>query len=75
MNSVKKPGSMLGWGLILTLAINLIIWVPGAKAAGPMEDVKSLIADVKTILRTQRKSLSVSTSSKSSPPNTWTSTK
>lgn len=49
---VKKPGSMLGWGLILTLAVNLIIWVPAARAASPMEDVKSLITEVQTILQT-----------------------
>ena len=43
----------MGWGLILALAINLIIWVPGANAAAPMEDVKSLITEVQTILQTQ----------------------
>ena len=49
---VKKPGSMLGWGLILALAANLIIAVTAARAAGPMEDVQSLITEVQTILKT-----------------------
>jgi phospholipid transport system substrate-binding protein len=49
---LKKPGSMLGWGLILTLTANLIIGVSAAKAAGPLEDVKSLISEVQTILKT-----------------------
>jgi phospholipid transport system substrate-binding protein len=48
----KKPGSLLGWGLILALAINLTMWVPGARAAGPMEGVKGLIEQVQTILQT-----------------------
>ncbi len=50
---VKKPGSILGWGVTLTLAITLIIWVPEAKtAASPQEDVKGLISEVQTILQT-----------------------
>jgi phospholipid transport system substrate-binding protein len=49
---VKKPGSMLGWGLILVLAVNLTLWIPAARAAGPLENVKSLIAEVQTILKT-----------------------
>jgi phospholipid transport system substrate-binding protein len=50
---VKRTGGMLGWGLILALAVNLIMWTPGAKAAGPMEDVKSLITEVQTILQSK----------------------
>ncbi len=48
---VKKPGSMLRWGLILALAVNLTMWIPAARAAGPLEDVKSLITQVQTILQ------------------------
>ena len=50
---MRKPGSALGWGLILTLAVNLIIWVPAVRAGGPLEDVKSLIEEVQTILKTK----------------------
>lgn len=53
MKAAKKPGGVWGWGLILTLAVNLIILVPGARAAGPMEDVKGLIEEVQTILKTK----------------------
>ncbi len=49
---VTKPGSMLGWGLILALAANLIIGASAAQAAGALEDVKSLITEVQTILQT-----------------------
>ncbi len=48
---IKKPGSMLGWGFILTLAVNLIIWAPAAQAGGPLDDVKSLITEVQTVLQ------------------------
>ena len=34
MESTKKSGSIWGWGLILALAVNLIIWVPRAKSRG-----------------------------------------
>ena len=50
---MRKPGNALGWGLILTLAVNLIIWVPAVRAGGPLEDVKSLIEEVQTILKTK----------------------
>ena len=40
------------WGLILALAINLIMWLPAAKAAAPMEDIKSLVSEIQTILQT-----------------------
>jgi len=50
---VKKPGSMLGWGLILALAVNLTMWVPGARAVSPTEDVKRLVDEVQTILQTK----------------------
>jgi phospholipid transport system substrate-binding protein len=49
---VKKLGSMLGWGLILALAINLTVWIPAARAASPLEAVKGLITEVQTILQT-----------------------
>jgi len=51
MESAKKSGSLWGWGLILALAVNLIIWVPLARAEGPMEGVKGLIEEVQTILK------------------------
>ena len=51
MESAKKSGSILGWGLILGLAVNLLIWVPTARADGPMEGVKGLIEEVQTILK------------------------
>jgi phospholipid transport system substrate-binding protein len=52
MESTKKSGSISGWGLILALAVNLLIWAPLARAEGPMEGVKSLIEEVQTILKT-----------------------
>ncbi len=48
---VKKPGSMLGWGLVLALAANLVLGVSYASAAAPMDDVKGLINEVQTILQ------------------------
>lgn len=51
MTADKKSGSLWGWGLILSLAVNLIIWVPMAQAEGPMEGVKGLIEEVQTILK------------------------
>ena len=51
MKSDKKSGSIWGWGLILALAVNLLIWVPMARAEGPMEGVKGLIEEVQTILK------------------------
>ncbi len=53
MESTKKSGSIWGWGLILALAVNLLIWVPRARAEGPMEGVKGLIEEVQTILKTK----------------------
>ncbi len=50
---VKRTGDILGWGLILALAVNLSIAVPGARAGAPMEDVKTLITEVQNILHTQ----------------------
>ncbi len=50
---VNQPGGMLGGGLILALAVNLIVGVAAAKAAGPLEDVKGLIEEVQTILKTK----------------------
>ncbi len=49
---VQKPGILLGWGLILALAANLSLGAAVAKAAAPMEDVKSLITEVQSILKT-----------------------
>ena len=52
MMKVRKPISMLGRGLILALTVYLTMWVPGAKAASSMDEVKSLIDQVQTILQT-----------------------
>ncbi|MCX5893750.1 MAG: ABC transporter substrate-binding protein [Deltaproteobacteria bacterium] len=43
---------MLGRGLILALTVYLTMWIPAARAAGPLEDVKGLITEVQTILQT-----------------------
>ncbi|MCX5888243.1 MAG: ABC transporter substrate-binding protein [Deltaproteobacteria bacterium] len=51
MKSDKKSGSLWGWGLILALAVNLLIWAPLARAEGPLEDVKGLLEEVQTILK------------------------
>jgi phospholipid transport system substrate-binding protein len=53
MKEAQRPGGVWGWGLIMALAVNLIILVPGARAGGPMEDVKSLIEEIQTILKTK----------------------
>ena len=53
MKADKKSGSIWGWGLILALAVNLLIWVPRARAEGPMDGVKGLIEEVQTILKTK----------------------
>ncbi len=46
----KRFGGVLVSGLILGL-VNLLIWVPLARAEGPMEGVKSLIEEVQAILK------------------------
>jgi len=51
MKPDKKSGGIWGWSLILALAVNLLIWVPMARAEGPMEGVKGLIEEVQTILK------------------------
>ncbi len=53
MKADKKSGGIWGWGLVLALAVNLLIWVPMARAEGPMEGVKGLIEEVQTILKTK----------------------
>ena len=52
MMKVSIPGSRLGLGLILALTVYLTMWVLGAKAASSMDEVKSLIDQVQTILKT-----------------------
>ena len=52
MMKVSIPGSRLGLGLILALTVYLTMWVPGVKAASSMDEVKSLIDQVQTILKT-----------------------
>ena len=49
---LRKPGSIPGRGLILALTVYLTMWVPGAQAAGPMDEVKGLIDQVQTIMQT-----------------------
>ena len=76
MESAKKSGSILGWGLILGLAVNLLIWVPTARADGPMEGVKGLIEEVQTILKNnpqkaQRVDLVEKATAKRSLESTW----
>ncbi len=52
--NVKRTGNVLCWGLVMALAINLIMWTPGVKAAAdPMGGIKSLITEVQTILQTK----------------------
>ena len=53
MPGLSKPKRVLLHGLILALAFHLTMWVPGAQAAGPMDDVKGLIQEVQTILQTK----------------------
>jgi phospholipid transport system substrate-binding protein len=53
---IKRLGVLSGWSFILALAVNLIIWVPQGKSAGPAEDVKSLIEQVQTILQSRPES-------------------
>lgn len=50
---LSQPRRVLLPGLILALAFYLTIWVPGAQAAGPMDDVKGLIQEVQTIVLTK----------------------
>ena len=52
MIQARKPISMLGLGLILALTVNLAMWIPMAKAANSMDEVKSLFDQVRTILQT-----------------------
>jgi phospholipid transport system substrate-binding protein len=47
-----KPSGRLGSGLILALAVNLALWLPAANAAAPMENIKSLVNEIQTILQT-----------------------
>ncbi len=51
--NIKQSGGMLGLGLILALSVNLIFWVPAVRAGGPQEEVKGLIEEVQTILKTK----------------------
>lgn len=51
MKPDNQSGSIWGWGLILALAVNLLIWAPEARAEGPMAGVKGLIEEVQTILK------------------------
>ena len=53
MQGLSKPKRALMRGLILALAFHLTMWVSGAQAAGPMDDVKGLIQEVQTILQTK----------------------
>ena len=48
---LSKPMRALRRGLILALALQLTMWVSGAQAAGPMDDVKGLIQEIQTILQ------------------------
>jgi phospholipid transport system substrate-binding protein len=52
MNALSKPKRVLFHGLILALAVNLTMCLPGAWAADPMEGIKSLIEEVQTVCKT-----------------------
>lgn len=51
MRALSKPRKVLFHGLILALTVQLSFWAPGAWAATPTEDIKSLINEVQTILQ------------------------
>ncbi len=51
METLKKATGVWWQILILCLMI-LVLWAPGAQAAGPLEDVKGLIEEVQAILQT-----------------------
>ncbi len=53
MQRLRRPGGAWSWGLWLALAVNLIIWVPAARAEEPMEGIKNLIEEVQTIVKTK----------------------
>lgn len=52
MKALSKSKRVLIHGLILALTVQLTMFVSGAKAAGPMDDVKGLIQEVQTIIQT-----------------------
>jgi phospholipid transport system substrate-binding protein len=54
MHPVKKLEGRFGLGLIMALAMQLLMGAPAVWAAGPMEDIKNLIAEVQTILQTKK---------------------
>jgi len=54
MKPIKKPASLTGLGLIIFLGVHLLLGAPPAKAAGPMENIKSLIEQIQTILQTNK---------------------
>ena len=53
MKALSKSKRLLIHGLILALTVQLTLLVSGAKAGGPMDDVKGLIQEVQTILQTK----------------------
>jgi phospholipid transport system substrate-binding protein len=53
MKALSKSKRVLIHGFILALAVNLTMWLPGAWAASPTDDIKGLIQEVQTILQTK----------------------
>ena len=54
MKALSKSKRVLIHGFVLALAVNLTMWLPGARAASnPTDDIKSLIQEVQTILQTK----------------------
>lgn len=53
MKALSRPNRVPIHGFILALVFHLTMWVPGAQAAGPMDDIKGLIQEVQTILQTK----------------------
>lgn len=53
MKALSKSKRLLIHGLILALSANLTMWLPGARAASPTDNIKCLIQEVQTILQTK----------------------
>jgi phospholipid transport system substrate-binding protein len=54
MHPLKKLKGRFGLGLIMALVMQLLLGAPTVWAAGPMEDIKNLLAEVQTILQTKK---------------------
>jgi phospholipid transport system substrate-binding protein len=54
MHPLRKLGGRFGLGLIMALAIFLLLGAPALWAASPLEDIKNLLEEVQTILKTKK---------------------